>query len=311
MGGGGGLFRDHSPEDLRSEIKKSIEKTKNNALETEVNLKINEILAEYNDRDIETIQDHLEEIKKVIESDITGTIDLKFGGSISKNTYIEGLSDVDTLITIDKSELSSLSPKKVLEYLKSRLETNLSNFENIKVGTLAVTVTFSDKTEVQILPAIKHYSGFKIPKANGNGWSDIIHPKKFAEKLTEINKNHNNNVVPVIKLAKGIIAQLPPDQQLKGYHIESIAIEAFKRYPKNNSQTKKTLIKYFFEKAKDIVKSKIKDSTGQLINVDSYLGSENSKKRKETSYVLNRIYQKMENADRIGSATEWSKILGE
>jgi len=310
MGGGGGLFRDHSPKELKREIKESREKTKNKSFETEVDIKINEILAEYNDRDVEAIQEHLEEIKKVIAEDITGTIDLKFGGSVSKHTYVDGLSDVDTLITIDKSELSSLSPQKVLEYLKSKLESNLSNV-NIEVGTLAVTLTFSDNTEIQILPAIKHYSGFKIPKSTGNGWSNIIHPQKFAERLTEVNKNLNYNVVPVIKLAKGIIAQLPKNQQLKSYHVESIAIEAFKKYPSTYPKTKKALMKHFFEKAKDIVKSEIKDRTGQSINVDSYLGPKNSSERSKASYVLNRIYKKMENADRIGSLPEWEKILGE
>lgn len=308
-GGGGGMFGNHSPEELRKEIKESFEKTKNNAIETEINTRISEILSEYNDRDSEAIQEHLNEIKEVIKEDIDGTIDLKFGGSVSKHTYVDGLSDVDTLITIDKSELADLSPQEVLNYIKSKLEGNLTNLDSIKVGKLAVTMTFSDNAEIQILPAIKYYSGFKIPKSNGNDWSDIIHPQKFAEKLTSVNKKFNGNVVPVIKLVKGIISQLPKDQQLKSYHIESIAIEAFKNY--SDSATPKALLKHFFNEGRHIVKTPIEDSTGQSINVDTYLGPKNSNKRSNISYTLNRIYMKMENADRMGSIPEWSKILGE
>ncbi|MDO5837098.1 MAG: CBASS oligonucleotide cyclase [Methanobacterium sp.] len=242
--------------------------------------------------------------------DIDGMVDLKFGGSINKHTYVDGLSDVDTLITINKSELSSLSPKEVLNYLKSRLEGNIKNLENIEVGNLAVTLNFSNKIQIQILPAIKHGEGFKIPKTTKNEWSNVIKPKKFAEKLTEVNKNLKGNLVPVIKLVKGIISKLPKDQQLKGYHVESIAIEAFKGYDPD-PKTPKALLKQFFREAKDIVKKPIKDSTGQSMHVDGYLKSENSKERSDISYALNRIYKKMENADRIGSVSEWSKILGE
>lgn len=313
MGGGGSgrIFSASSPEDLKEKIRESKENTEDSAFETNVNAEIKDILAEYNERDTDAIQEHLDEIKEIIGEEIEGMLDLKFGGSVSKHTYVDGLSDVDTLMTIDKTELSNLSPKEVLEYIKTRLEGNLKSLDDIKIGNLAVTMEFSDNIKIQILPAIKHGEGFKIPKVTGKDWSNVIRPKSFAEKLTKINKDLKGNVVPVIKIVKGIIAQLPEKQQLKSYHVESIAIQAFKSYPGSNSKTPKALLKYFFEKAKDIVKSPIKDSTGQSIHVDNYLGSENSKERSNISYTLNRIYKKMDNADKISSVSEWSKILGE
>ncbi|NMC59242.1 MAG: nucleotidyltransferase [Candidatus Methanofastidiosa archaeon] len=313
MGSGGSrrILSSSSPEELREKLRKSRENTEDAAFETNVNAEINEILAEYNERDSDAIQEHLDEIKEIIGEDIEGMLDLKFGGSISKYTYVNGLSDVDTLITIDKTELSDLPPKEVLEHIKSKLEGTLKNLEKIDIGKLAVTMEFSDNIKIQILPAIKRGDGFKIPNSNGNDWSNTIKPKKFAEKLTEVNKNLKGNVVPVIKLAKGILANLPENQQLKGYHVESIAIEAFKTYPESKSKTYKTLLKHFFEKAKDIVKKPMIDSTGQSRHVDTYLGSENSKERQTISYTLNRIYNKMERADKISSVSEWTKILGE
>lgn len=311
MGSGGGRTFHIPKEDLKKEFDSSTDNTKNAAFETTINDEINDILAEYNDRNVNTIQEHLDEIQEVIEEDIEGMIDLKFGGSISKYTYVEGLSDVDTLVTLNNSELSSLSPKDVLNYLKSKLDGKLKNLDNINVGELAVTLNFSNNVKIQILPAIKQGDGFKIPKTTKNEWSNVIKPKKFAEKLTQVNKNLNGSVVPVIKIVKGINSRILKDHPLKSYHIESIAIEAFKTYPDSKPKTPKALLKHFFEKAKDIVKKPIKDNTGESIHVDSYLKSENSKERSDMSYALNRIYKKMENADKIRSVSEWSKILGE
>lgn len=312
MGSGGGhIFSVNSKKDVKEEFKRSSETTKDAKFETNVNDEIRDILTEYNDRDSDAIQEHLDEIKDIIGEEVDGMIDLKFGGSISKYTYVEGLSDVDNLITINKSELSSLSPKEVLEYLESKLDGKLKSLDSIKVGDLAVTLNFSNNIKIQVLPAIKHGDGFKIPKTTKNEWSEVIKPKKFAQKLTQVNKDLNGNVVPVIKLVKGINSRLLKDQPLNSYHIESIAIEAFKSYPNADPKTPKALLKHFFEKAKDIVKKPIKDSTGQSLHVDSYLKSEDSKERSDMSYALNRIYKKMENADRVGSVSEWSKILGE
>jgi predicted nucleotidyltransferase len=310
MGGGGGVFSQYTPDEYKEKIRETTRTTRDEAFETAVSEMINELLAEYNSRDVEAVSEHLDEIKEIIKEEIAGTIQLLFGGSVSKHTYVDGLSDIDVLVTIDKSDLSDLSPKKVLEYVSSRLEDGLRGVEDISVGKLAVTVVFSDGIEIQLLPAIKHDEGVKIPTGKGDDWSNIIRPDKFAARLTKVNQSHGSKVVPVVKLVKGIISQFPENQQLTGYHIESIAIEAFKRYP-DSRQTTKAMLRYFFKRAKDIVKTPIRDKTGQSINVDEYLGPENSARRSQTSYTLDGMYRRMKNADTIGSIDEWSEILGE
>ncbi|EKF85857.1 CBASS oligonucleotide cyclase [Methanobacterium formicicum] len=295
---------------MREEVRDSIRTTDGGSFETDVSTEINEILADYNDRDIEAIQDHLNEIKKIIGEEIEGSIDLKFGGSVSKNTYVDGLSDIDTLLFIDKTELTDSAPKDVLEYIASQLNGTLNGYTNIECGKLAVTIDFDDGNKIQILPAMKKGEGFKIPSIDGTKWSKVVRPDKFASKLTEVNKSINNNVVPAIKLAKGIISQFPEDQQLKGYHIESIAIKAFQRYPNSEKTTKKALLTHFFEKAKEIVKKPITDSSNQSFHVDGYLGNENSKKRRAASNMLNKVFEKMERANVSCSAAAWSEILG-
>ena len=310
MGGGGNAFGGgYTPGAYKDIIRESYEKTRDTKFETVVNEMINEQLTEYG-RDSVTTREHLDEIKKIIQEDNIGTIEMRFGGSVSRHTYVDGLSDVDILIMIDKSELSDMPPLDIREYIKTKLNDNLSNIEEIHTGNLAVTVKFSDGEKIQLLPTIRRGEGYKISDKNNDNWSNVIRPDKFAEKLTEVNRDCNGKVVPVIKLVKDINDQLPEDQQLKGYHMESIAIEVFKSYPDSNSKTPKAMLRYFFEKAKDIVRHPIKDRTNQSIHVDDYLGQEDSIDRTRISYTLDRIARKIKNADEIGSVYEWKSILG-
>jgi len=311
MGGSGGGFSSPSPDEYKNELDKIRRESYDVAFETNVNAFINEKLGSANSRDVEKTRECLDAIKTVVQEDIEGVIELQYGGSVYKFTYVEGLSDVDVLLKINKSELSNKSPREVLEYIKSKLETKLTNTEEIKVGKLAVTVKYKDGTEIQILPAIKRGDGFKIPSRNGNEWSNVIRPDKFASRLTEVNQNCGGKVVPVIKIVKYINSKLPPSQQLSGYHIESLAIEIFKSYPSKMIRSNKTMLKYFFEKASEKVKEPIKDKTNQSLHVDDYLHSENSPQRKLMSYILSRTYKRMKAADDMKSVDAWNEILGE
>ena len=311
MGGSGGVFGGgYTPERYKKIIRETREQTRDKRFETEVNGEINELLADYQRR-TEVTTEHLNDIKNIIEETIGGTIEMRFGGSVSKHTYVDGLSDVDVLVLIDKSALSDASPQEVLQYAKTSLSNaNHPDIEDIRVGKLAVTVTFSDGEEIQLLPAVRKYEGYRIPRQTGDNWSNVIRPDKFATKLTQVNQNCGEKVVPVVKLVKDIVSRLPEDQRMSGYHIESIAIEVFKSYPDPNPNTPKAMLRYFFEKAKDVVKSPIKDETRQSIQVDDYLGPENSDKRFRISYTLDRIGRRMKNADAIGSVEEWTSIVG-
>jgi len=184
-------------------------------------------LKDFNNRDVAGIRQILDEIKSALSGDIGGTVDLVFGGSVSRHTYLDGLSDVDALVLLEPDEIGQTSPESLKARFARRLRELFGN-ENVKVGDLAVTVTVRGQ-EIQLLPAMREGDGYRIASPDGQSWSKI-NPKGFAEKLTQANKNLEGKLVPTIKLAKALIARLPKKQQLKGYHIESLAIEAFKTY---------------------------------------------------------------------------------
>ena len=134
----------------------------------------------------------------------------------------------------------------------------------MQAGKLAVTVKYSDKTEIQLLPAIRTKTGgVRIAQHGTRRWSKIAHPEKFAEKLAQVNASRDGRVVPVVKLAKAMadcfITQ--GDRKLSGYHMESLAIDAFADY--KGSLDSKTMLNRLFRHSAKAVMSPNTDSTGQ------------------------------------------------
>jgi len=183
MGGsGGGFFYESStpPEDISKKIRNEEIRSQDAVYETEVASMIKTVLTDVNNRDTETIQQHLSTIENAIHSQIDGFIDLKYAGSVSKHTYVDGLSDIDSLAVLNNSELADLNPEQVKQYFYKMLTKRLPNTD-IKVGNLAVTLNFSTGVQIQILPVIKDANGIRIQSSRrDNAWSHVINPDKFA-----------------------------------------------------------------------------------------------------------------------------------
>lgn len=276
----------------------------NSEFETEVNFVLNSLLADINNRDNISIQRHINEVRKALERFIDGTMDIRYGGSVSKHTYVDGLSDIDTLAIINNTELRGKSPGEVKDFFWHRLIERYPNTE-IKKGKLAITLKYSDGLELQILPALKTGDNFKIA-ANDSDWIKT-NPKNFVLALRYTNIVNNGKVIPTIKLVKSIISNLPESRRINGYHVEALAIEIFSRF--SGRKTTKNLLKTFFKEASVHVLEPIKDRTGQSAHVDDYLGLKNSIERKMVSDSLAQISRKMQNADGGQIIDKWEEIL--
>lgn len=271
---------------------------------------LQELLTGYNSRDAEKIKTHIDTLHKALEKEVEGEFDSFFGGSVCKHTYVDGLSDIDVLITVNNSSLADASAAQVLSYFEKRIAERLSGFGvKVKAGALAITVTYADGTEIQVLPALKTANGVHIPSADGSKWSAVVRPQEFAKKLTSINQANGGKVVPVIKLFKGLQNQLPDTSQLKGYHIESLAIEAFRGY--TGRQTPKDMLRHFVDYSSSRVSSPIVDTTGQSLHVDDYLGGTNSQERLRVSKALTRLSSRLEASGKRGSIDDLKVIFGD
>lgn len=306
MGGGGGDYFKSDPETLRQRLRESEQGTEDTQYEAEVSNVLSALLTQYNDRDREAIDRHLDEIKKALEKDLEGTIDLLFGGSVAKHTYIDGFSDIDSLVILDSCELADGSPEAAKEYFAQQLQERFPKTK-VEVGRLAVTIHFSDAV-IQLLPAISCENDVKIADRTGVNWSQIK-PKEFTGVLSRTNQQVGNKAVPVVKLAKAIIANLPEKQQISGYHAESLAVEIFKNY--NGEQKPKAMLEYYFQKASQLLQQPIRDRTGQSVHADDYLGTPNSLERRIVSDAFSRVYRRMNNADNASSIDEWHKLFGD
>jgi hypothetical protein len=292
-----------SPKDLKRD---SDDQRDSGAYNTEINAYLQQILTYLNDRDNEAIRTHIETILSALSKDDIGIIQLLYGGSISKHTYVDGLSDVDLLAVIDKTELIGKTPDEVLDYFEDLIRQRLRD-SDIRKGKMAVTIHFSDGCEIQILPALKTATGIRVADQDNQQWSGVVKPEKFAAKLTEVNQNNNNGVVPIIKIFKAMNSEQPKENQLKGYHIESIAIEAFSNY--DGPKTRKAMLMHYTKFASSAVLSPIKDRTGQSVHVDDYLGDENSIQRQRVNRSLVRLSNQMNTADNERSMDRWQDII--
>jgi hypothetical protein len=312
MGGSGGSSNwssSSSSDKFNQLLRGASESTEGASYNSQVNSLIQNALKEFNARETEVTQRHLNVLKQAIEREIENSIDLLFGGSIRKNTFINGLSDVDTLVLVNNTSLEKKSPQEVLEFFAQRIKQRLPNTD-VAVGKLAVTVQYSDGQEIQLLPAIRTKTGFKISNPDEDKWSNVVRPESFARKLTAVNQALSGRLMPTIKLFKSIIDKtIPKNLKISGYHAESMAIEAFKNY--QGRATSKDMLLHFCRETTNLVKSPIQDKTGQSLHVDDYLGVENSQDRLRTSKFLERLTKQIESSDNLKSLIKWQEWFGE
>ena len=243
--GGGGFFTGSvGPDELSRRTREAQEAAEDSRFETQVSDMLASELAQYNDRDATGIQSILQAVKDELEDEIEGSVDLLFGGSIAKHTYVDGLSDVDALVLLNREDIAGKGPEQLKTVLAKCLRSRFGK-DSVHVGDLAVSLNIKG-TWVQLLPALREGKGFKISSPDGRTWASIK-PRNFARALTQANDKLNGKLVPTIKLAKAIIATLPEQRRLTGYHAESMAINIFRDY--TGPQTPKAMVRHFFEQA--------------------------------------------------------------
>ena len=75
-----------------------------------------------------------------------------------------------------------------------RQHLSLADVADIRVGQMAVTVTFRDGMELQLLPAVQRGDQTAVSAQSGDDWSHV-RPKDFAESLSRLNEQQGRAVV--------------------------------------------------------------------------------------------------------------------
>ncbi len=170
---------------------------------------------------------------------------------------------------------------------------------------MAVTVTYDDGMEIQLVPAIRKGAAVAVPAASGGGWNET-EPGAFRRHLTSANERLGGNLVPTIKLFKAVLSRFPPQKRLSGYHAEALAVDAAKNY--SGSTAPKDLLVHLLQHASRRVLRPIQDRTGQSRTVDAYLGAANTAERKNISMALDGMRRRLSTATTLA---QWKAVLEE
>jgi hypothetical protein len=306
MGGsGGGSYTEWSSDSLTREVREDKQKS---VAEFDIRLAgyFAELLASYNSRDVDLVRKRIDDIKAALQDFLETSLDQIFGGSVAKHTYVDGLSDIDSLLIVNGSKFEDLTPATILGRMDDILRRSVGSEVAVEHGHMAVTLTYPDGMIIQLLPAIRTEGGLRVPAALDSGWSEI-NPDEFRMALTRRNDQCGGKLVPTIKLAKAVIANMPEQYRLTGYHVESMAIAALKGF--DGTKTTTAMLPYFFERASELVLSPVVDRTGQSVHVDGYLGEGNSPQRQYVGRWLRNIAKRMTNASAAQSPAQWQALF--
>jgi len=269
------------------------------------NKQCEQALVQYKRRNAKAVARHLKGVCDILRHEDGHVVQTKFGGSVQKGTYVTGLSDVDVLLIVNQSSLKNQSPSQVMAYVRDTIKQRLPN-NPVRAGKLAVTVSYADKTEIQILPAIRTRDGFRIAHPGSRKWSKVAHPARFAKRLIKVNNARGGRVVPIVKLAKAIAdcQIIDSGRKISGYHMEALAIGAFRDY--QGALDPKAMLNRLFSYAMEAVKRPIQDSTGQSMYVDGDLGPADSRARKRASTDFGQMRRKINSC---GTKAEFDALL--
>jgi len=230
-------------------------------------------------------------------------------GSYARSTMISPLkeSDVDIFLLLDSKYYQQYTPATLLDRLRTILKKTYPSTPQISRNGQAVTITFTD-FKVDVVPAFyRTGGGYVIPDSIDGKWISTD-PTVCHSNLTDSNKWHSGELIPVIKMIKGWNRCI--NDAFYGFYLELLTKQVLTNVTISDYPS---AIRYIFDKGRDAVKKKITDPAGYGDQVGGLKGVNNVEdavSRFETAY--NRAV-KAENYAANGNIelayAEWRKIF--
>src|SRR6266850_963514 len=117
MGGSGGTFSKYKPSEIAQKVRDEERKIDSSEFETRLAGRFTDMLSRFNDRDAGLVRDRLERLTNFLGAEMAEKVDLVFGGSVAKHTYVDGLSDVDSILILNDTDLADRTPQTILKRL--------------------------------------------------------------------------------------------------------------------------------------------------------------------------------------------------
>ena len=237
---------------------------------------------EITDLQEQAVSQRQQNVRGVVEAGMT-VLDSFLAGSYRRSTMISPLkaADVDIFIVLDVKHYEKTGQGKLLQDLRTVLRKTYTKTPEISRNGQAVTITFTD-FKVDVVPSFyRKGGGYLIPDASQKRWIST-NPKKHVDIWTARNKQHAGDLVPMIKMLK---AWNKSRKVFRSFHLEVLALSVYQGviisdYPSG--------ARFFFDKARNKIRTKLVDPAGYSDDVASHVNTE-AQFQTITSH-LNRAY---------------------
>jgi len=257
-----------------------------------------------------TVSTRQENVRDVVAGEMD-VLDSFLTGSYSRSTMISPLSeaDIDIFIVLDPKYYESDGQANLLDKVKRALLKTYTKTPKISRNGQAVTITFTDFV-VDVVPAFNRKGGgYLIPNSVQKAWI-ATNPKTHVDVMIQENKNHNGDLVPIVKMIKGWNKNINND--FVSFYLELLAIKIFKNITISDFSSG---MRFFFDKGREGIKYKVHDPVdygGQINGLRNCKTVEDAVNRFETAY--NRAIkaeQYAKNGNIESAVDEWEKIFGD
>jgi hypothetical protein len=155
-----------------------------------------------------------------------------------------------------------------------------------------VTIRFSDFVVDVVIGFNRTGGGYIIANAINNFWLETD-PKKHVVIMSDANKYHKGNLVPLIKMIKSW--NKGHGSFFRSFHLEVLALEAFQNVTITDFQSG---LRFFFDKARVSVRNKNLDPAGYGDDIGRYITQATVD---EASRKLQRAFNSAVNAEMYGN----------
>jgi hypothetical protein len=210
-------------------------------------------------------------IRKTIDNGLK-VMDDFLTGSYARSTMISPLheADIDIFFCLDPAYYRHFNginggPAGLLDLTKQTLKKTYSSTPDISRNGQAVTIRFSDFVVDVVVGFNREGGGYIIANSINNFWLETD-PKKHVAIMSEANRYHKGNLVPLIKMIKSW--NKGHGSFFRSFHLEVLALEIFRGITITDFPSG---LRFFFDKAQVSVRSQNRDPAGYGDDIGRYI----------------------------------------
>ncbi len=259
----------------------------------------------------ETVSARQNRIRDVVQSGFS-VQDSFLTGSYARNTMISPLSqaDIDVFCVLNSSIFHNYQPASLLDAVRRTLLRTYTRTPDISRSGQAVSVRFDDFV-IDVVPSFdRQGGGYLIPNSVTQSWLSTD-PKKHVSMMSDANGIHDGSLVPLIKMLKGW--NRTHSSFFRSFHIEVLCLKIFENvritdYPSG--------VRFFFDKARSMVRMQNLDPAGYGDDVGKYIDStakiEDAASRLDRAFNTSVRAEQEANRYNVRAAfDEWRKLFSD